>query len=130
MLLCDAVPSSTPAAVVSSSTVFDVLSPPVEPIVPWYSRRFVSQVSLNANDAVFVSIKGSKDDDDDVVRCCDEELDNDALFPSDCMLLLGTSSSTALPPRGTLWYHFRRGSESCLLCNDIGTIDVMESSNA
>ncbi len=104
---CDAVPSSTPfaaAVVVSSSEVFDV-SPPVNPIVPRYSRRFVSQVSLNANDAVFVSIKGSKDDDDDdVLRCCAEELD-DALFPSDCMLLLlGTSSSLVLPPRGTPWH--------------------------
>lgn len=82
MLSCDAVPSSTPVAaadVVSSSEVVDDVSPQVEPIVPWYNRRFVSQVNLNANDAVFVSIKGSKDDDDDV-RCCEEELDG---FPSD-----------------------------------------------
>ncbi len=65
MLSCDAVPSSEVAVVDSSSEVFDV-SPHVEPIVPWYSRRFVSQVNRNANDAVFVSIKGSKADDDDV----------------------------------------------------------------
>ena len=49
-----------------------------EPIVPRYSRRFVSHVSLSAKDAVFVSIKGSNDDEDDVRG--EEELDG-PFFP-------------------------------------------------
>jgi ABC-type histidine transport system ATPase subunit len=82
-------------------------------LVPRYSRRFVSHVSLNAKETDFVSIKGNNKDDDDGVFRCDEELLDDPLFSEivvecDFILFISTSSSSSssssavvLPPRGT-----------------------------